>query len=284
VTPPLASASARRLAQEGVSPDAADRAVAVIERSLAADGPLTRGQLRDRIAAAGVRTEGQALVHELMLATLRGITVRGPMVGGEQALVLARDWLGAAPAPVDRDVALAELARRYLAGHGPAAAADLAKWAGLPLRDARTGLSAIAGELAERDDGLADLAGRERAEPGRDGTGRRGSGRHGSGRHGSGRHGSGRQGGGLPPPRLLGAFDPLLHGWVSREAILGQHRGIVTINGLFRPFALVAGRAVATWGLPDGVVVLDRFGELSARVEAELAVDGADVRRFLGLA
>ena len=41
---------------------------------------------------------------------------------------------------MDRDSALAELARRFLAGHAPADERDLAKWAGLPLRDARAGL------------------------------------------------------------------------------------------------------------------------------------------------
>ena len=70
--------------------------------------------------------------------------------------MLVRDWLGE-PKPVDRDKALAELARRYLAGHGPASDRDLARWAGLPLRDARAGLSAIAGELEELGDGLVDL-------------------------------------------------------------------------------------------------------------------------------
>jgi hypothetical protein len=76
-TPPLFSANGRRLAQEGVPPRAAERGVAVIERSLERDGPLTRAQLRERVAAAGVRTEGQALVHLLMLACLRGLAIRG---------------------------------------------------------------------------------------------------------------------------------------------------------------------------------------------------------------
>src|ERR1039457_3774872 len=96
-----------RLSQEGVSRDAAERGVRVIEHSLAQEVPLTRGQLRDRISAAGVRTEGQALVHVLGLAAMRGICVRGPMVGSDQAHVLVRDWLGAPPRPVDRDQALA---------------------------------------------------------------------------------------------------------------------------------------------------------------------------------
>src|SRR5690606_33193720 len=80
-TPPLATRNARRLAQEGVSPDDADRGVAAIERALAEEGPLGRDRLRDAVAAAGVRTEGQALVHVLALASLRGIVLRGPVAG-----------------------------------------------------------------------------------------------------------------------------------------------------------------------------------------------------------
>ena len=254
-TPPLRTGNARRLAQEGVPPQDAERAVAVIERSLAAEGPLTRAQLGDRIAAAGVRTQGQALVHELALASLRGSTVRGPMVGREHAYVLVREWLGEPPGPFDRDRALAELAVRYLAGHGPASDRDLAQWAGLPLGDARRGLAAIAGRLADRDDGLASLA----AQP----------------------SGPGRTDPPPPPPRLLGAFDPLLLGWSSREPIVGPHGRLVAVNGLFRPFALVRGRAVATWTMPGGKVVLAPFAPLLAPDEAALTADATEVERFL---
>src|SRR5436853_6327188 len=54
-TPPLRTANARRLAQEGVPPDAADRAVSVVQRSLADEGPLTPEHLAQRHAGAGVR-------------------------------------------------------------------------------------------------------------------------------------------------------------------------------------------------------------------------------------
>ncbi len=142
--------NARRLGQEGVSPDDADRAVSVIERALADEGPLTRAELAERVAARGIRTEGQAMPHLLMLAALRGIAVLGPLRGDVQAFALARDWLGGAPKPPDRDAALAELARRYLAGHAPAEAADLAAWAGVPRRDARAGLRAVTAESSGR--------------------------------------------------------------------------------------------------------------------------------------
>lgn len=251
-TPTLLTGNARRLAQEGVSPSAAERGVEVIERSLTDEGPLTRGQLRERIAAAGVPTAGQALVHLLMLACLRGLAVRGPMIANEHAYALARDWLGGS-GPVDRDHALAELARRYLAGHGPADDRDLAKWAGLPLRDARAGLGAIASELRLRPDGLLDLV--ERLDPAE-----------------------------LPPPRLLGPFDPVLLGWASREAILDSQQGIVTVNGLFRPFALVRGRAVAIWRMPAGRVVLEPFARLAPKDTAALEADAEDVVRYLDTA
>jgi hypothetical protein len=244
--------TSRRLAQLDVSPTAAERGVAAIERSLASEGPLTREQLRARLDRARVPTAGQTLIHLLGLAAARGLIVRAPMVGVHQAYVLVRDWLGAQPA-VDRDRALAELARRYLAGHGPAGDRDLARWAGLPLRDARSGLAAIASGLRERGDGLLDLAGR------RDATG-------------------------MPPPRLLGAFDPVLLGWSSREAILGRHAGAVVGSGLFRPIALVGGRAVGIWALRAGSVSLEPFARVRRADAAALELDARDVTRYLATA
>ena len=52
-TPQMRTGNARRLAQEGVPPQDAERAVSAVQAALAADGPLTRSQLRDRVAAAG---------------------------------------------------------------------------------------------------------------------------------------------------------------------------------------------------------------------------------------
>jgi hypothetical protein len=252
-TPPLFSANARRLAQEGVSPAAAGRGLRAIEQALADEGPLPRARLRERISAARVPTAGQALVHVLMLAALRGLTVRGPVLEGEHAYALRRDWLGEQP-PVERERALAELARRYLAGHAPAGERDLSRWAGLPLRDARAGLRAIGSELRHREDGLVELAGKARRYVPK-----------------------------LPPPRLLGPFDPLLLGWCSREEIVGENKTLVTTNGIFRPFALVAGRAVAVWRLAGGRIAIEPFGRLARAERAALEADAADVLRYLAL-
>jgi hypothetical protein len=86
----------------------------------------------------------------------------------------------------------------------------------------------------------------------------------------------------LPPPRLLGPFDPLLHGWAGREDVVGEHRGIITVNGIFRAFALAGGRAVATWTMPAGRVQLAPLEPIAPADAAALEEDAADVARFLG--
>ena len=162
---------------------------------------------------------------------------------------LVRDWLGAPPPPMDREQALGLLARRYLAGHAPAADRDLAKWAGLPLGDARRGLAAIAPALADRVDGLASLAAEQAPA--------------------------------VPDLRLLGAFDPLLLGWASRALFLAPGGPVITSNGLFRPFVLIQGRGAALWTVTGDKVVTDELGPLTAPERAALAAEAADVERFL---
>ena len=249
-TPPLRTRSERRLPQEGLPPRDAERGVAAIVSALAEEGPLTSDSLRERVLRTGVRAEGQALYHLLFKASLDGLVVRGPMAGRKQAYVLVRDWLPNAK-PVDRDEVLGEFARRYLAGHGPATERDLARWAAIPLRDVRAGLGAIASELKELGDGLVDLKKRQpAAEP--------------------------------PQPRLLGSFEPSLLGWTSREDIVGDAPNLVTAGGMFYPFAMVRGRAVARWRRADGALELEPFRRIAKADRAALEHDAEDIERFLG--
>ena len=104
-------------------------------------GGRRRGRSRGRSSASGcaaerIPVEGQALPHLLALAARRGACALGPVRDGAPAFVPAPP---AGDAPADP---VAELARRYLAGHGPAGAEDLAAWSGLPLGAARAGLEA----------------------------------------------------------------------------------------------------------------------------------------------
>jgi hypothetical protein len=237
---------ARRFREHGFGLDTADRAVAVVERALADEGPLKREDLRDRVKAAGFMAEGRALVHLLFYASYRGLIVRGPIVGRQHLFVRTEDWLGRQP-KVGRDKALAELARRYLAGFGPATEADLAYWAGVPLRDARAGLSAIARGLVHHDGGLVDLGRRDPAPE-------------------------------KLPPKLLPLWDDLLVGWKDKSALVGaDHAARVFAGGMIGPAATRAGRVVGTWSAANGKVVVEPFTG-SAR---GFAAEARDVERFL---
>jgi hypothetical protein len=247
-TPQLATESLRRLAQEGISPADAERGVATVVEQVA-EAPRTRDELRGALDAAGVPTAGQALVHVLLAATLRHRLIRGPVRNGEHCMVLAEDWLGPAPEPMERPAALALLASRYLEGHGPAGDRDLAMWAKLPLRDARAGLAAI--ETVDAGDGLLDLPGRAETAP--------------------------------LPTRLLGNFDPILHGWVSREPVLGEHEPAVVIGGIFRSWAFADGRAVGLWRIAGGRLRIAPFAPLAKRTEEALLRDAAAVLAHLGM-
>lgn len=261
--PARSSGRTRRLAL-GLDDHLLDTALPIAVELLAA-GPLTRGELADRLRAAGVPLgPGQAPAHLLSVAAREGLVCRGPDRDGEPTYVRLSDWLaGAEPVePVERDGALARLARRYLAGHGPAGAADLAAWSGLPLRDARTGLGALAaaGEVEDVRIGGAP-AYRLPGEPSPEDS----------------------------TVRLVPAFDEYLLGYRGRALALDAayaHR-IQAGGGIVHPAVLLGGRIIGTWRQrrADGrlIVAVEPFRRLPRGTRAALAAEAADVGRFLGL-
>ena len=261
--PARSSGRTRRLAL-GLDDHLLDTALPIAVELLAA-GPLTRSELADRLRAAGVPLgPGQAPAHLLSVAAREGLVCRGPDRDGEPTYVRLSDWLaGAEPVePVERDDALARLARRYLTGHGPAGAADLAAWSGLPLRDARTGLGALA--AAGEVEGVRIGGAPAYWLPGE------------------------------PSPedrtvRLVPAFDEYLLGYRGRALALDAahaHR-IQAGGGIVHPAVLLGGRIIGTWRQRRGdgglIVAVEPFRRLPRSTRAALAAEAADIGRFLGV-
>ena len=123
------------------------------------------------------------------------------------------------PPAVDAELALATLARRYLAGYGPAAAADLASWSGLPLGTARRALDA-AGASRERPASCSPCPAPWTPPP-------------------------------PPAPRalLLAAFDTAMLGYRSRAPLVaaGDDRHVLPGGGMLRPVVMIDGLAAGTW-------------------------------------
>jgi hypothetical protein len=231
---PLAlSATHRRLTQLGVPEVDRPGAVAAIRAALHEHGPLTRAELMEHVARAGIQTAGQAAAHLSALAALLGHVCFGPsMPGGKPAYVLRDDWLGRDLPRLSRDQALAELARRYAHAFAPAGPEDFASWSGLPLRDARAGWAAV--EETERPD---------EAEPD------------------------------PPDIRLLPAFDTYLLGYRTRDFIVPppHARQIWPGGGIVRPTVVANGRALGTWRRAGSRVEIERFPGAAIEAGDEVA-------------
>ena len=110
---------------------------------------LTRTELRPVLERARIGTlTTQRIGHLLMRAELDRVICSGGLRGKQQTYAVFDERVPAS-APLERDEALARLARRYFMSRSPASAHDLAWWSGLAVKDARRAIDAIAGELHE---------------------------------------------------------------------------------------------------------------------------------------
>ncbi len=255
----LVSDSRHRLRQLGLDAPAQERALEAIRAALESDGYLGRSDLVERLGRLGIEIDAARRVHLFRVATGQGIGILGPDRGAQTLLALRREWLGASPTH-DRAAAVAELARRYLRAFGPATEADFAGWSGLPLRDVRNGIGAIARELVEV--------------------------RIGDARAWLPRRGARRAPRGLV--RLIPAWDNYLMGHRDRDFIARPERWrrIMPGGGLIRATILVDGVAVGTWGMKrkrDSIEVdPSPFADLDAGVREAIRAEVQDVRRFEG--
>jgi hypothetical protein len=248
--------NAKRIASLGVDQPAA---VAAVRDVLADRGPLTRHELAAEVLARGVRLadDPQSAIHLVAHAAMRGSVIETAPRSGKPAYGLIGDWLGdrgAREGQVDRDAALAELARRYVAAYPPAGPEDLAAWSGLGIRDARHAFAAIESDLEQVQ--VLDRAawvprGRPKQEP--------------------------KQ----RTVRLLPAFDGLLLAHRDRAlTVRPQHaRQVLPGGGVLRPTLLVDGQVEGTWKLDRGRPVVTPFAELPAGVSDAVAAETDDVVR-----
>jgi hypothetical protein len=144
--PRIHQASAFQYRLNEIDAELAARGAAVFERALVGGQARTREELGQALGAAGIPAVGLRQTYLVMRAELEGILCSGPRRGRRQTYALVEERVPPSPSRT-RDEALAELARRYVEGHGPAQAVDLAWWAGLTQADARRALEAASPPL-----------------------------------------------------------------------------------------------------------------------------------------
>jgi hypothetical protein len=252
--------SRKRLAHFGLDRGAQDRALALLHHAVDDDGPLTRTELAERLAAAGFETADEFKVHLWLLATLDGELCLGPDRDGQTCLVRTADWIGELERrPLDES--LAELARRYVRAYGPATERDFVRWAGLPVRDGRLAFECIAAELDQLRIG-GDVLLRAKRAPRIAASG---------------------------VVRMLGAFDNYNLGYVSRDFAVGpEHvKQIVPGGGIVRPAIVVDGRFAGTWASRRSgkrmEITIEPFAELETESWASIEREVEEIGRFEGV-
>lgn len=236
------------------------RADATLLACLQGGRSLTRSALLAALAAHGVATDGPRGNHLLYRAAWQGTLCLGNAPGRQPAYVLLDEWLPPAP-PVARQEALAALALRYFRSHGPATLRDFAWWAGLGQRDARSGIDGAAGALRRLRFGDVDHWCAPECEPVE-----------------------------LDASLcLLPAFDEYFLGYADRSPVLAPalFPAVMTVNGIFRPTLLHAGRVVGTWSrkLVRGALQIDvaPFEPLPRAARPALDEAAQHYAAFLGL-
>lgn len=256
-----AARAATRRAQVGLDDDTCARGVRVI-RDAVAGGPLTRHQLRERLLSRNVDVtrDPQAMIHLIGYAANRGVIVIVPSGGRDNRFTLFDDWVPRAAVP-SREVAEAELARRYFSAFGPATVADFRAWAGVPARMARHATELIGAELEEpagREPGLLAMRASETPRIGRHAT-----------------------------VRLLPRWDTYLLGYRSRDHMLEpEHAGRVIGGGWFRPTICIDGHIDGAWELRRSgkawLLEAAAFEQFTADVRRGIRSEGDAISDFLG--
>ncbi len=255
LTPRVVAASAARLRREfGLDARVLGRCADAATRALEGGRCLTRAGLYGTLDRARIKTAGGRGLQIVSALAHQGVICYGPRDGKHHTVVLLDEWLPPATA-MDREEALAELARRYFTSHGPATVSDFAWWSGLLVRDAQRGLDAASRSLvAVEREGRAWWAA-----------------------PGSARGGPARA-------YLLPAFDEYTVAYKDRSDLVAPaHAHEAAGMGLLRPAIVVNGRVEGYWNrtvVDDRVsLALNPYGRLGPAAQRAVAAAG---RRYAG--
>lgn len=217
--PRVLAGNAGRYRQLELDVAALERGRAGLHAALLQNGPLDRRELRAVLERLGVSTAGQRFPYLLQNAALHGLVFQSVTRRG-QAVYSAREALPQAP-PLEKDAALAELARRYFQSHGPAGIEDFSWWSGLSAGESRSAIGLARADLVEEQ---IDARPTWRTQTGV----------------------------AAPPPFpaawLLPAFDEYLVAYRERSAVLEPGwASRLERGGILAPCVVIDGRAAGVW-------------------------------------
>ncbi len=264
LTPRIIAGSASRYRQLELDEATFVQSQEVLIRALQGGKILIRPEIFAVLEQGNISTAGQRGYHILGRLSQQGLLCFGPNRDKQPTFVLLDEWIPAATAKkLEREEALAELAKRYFTGHGPATVADLGWWAGLKITEARAGLEMVKATLEHIIvDGQTywfapNLPAIQPPEP---------------------------------SVYLLPGFDEYLLGYKDRRLVLPLEHSQKIVpgnNGMFMPTIVSGGQIVGTWKRTikkDRLIITpEPFNGLNQAEIQSLEIAAEGYGRFMGL-
>lgn len=192
----------------------------LLEKAFSNQQFLSRAEIQQYLVDGGIILGENRLSHILENAELEQVICSGEVQNRKPGYAFFERQIKPTIKKT-KDEALAELARRYFTGHGPATLHDFAWWSGLSLTEVKLGWELIKADFITEKIGEKDyhFRGEKEAEAVADNV------------------------------HFLPAFDEFLVGYADRSATLHiKHTPkTVTKNGMFFPTVVVDGKVTGLW-------------------------------------
>lgn len=148
LAPRAMAGTSRRLRQLELDETTIARCSKTLAGALQGGKQLTRKEIFQRLEDSHISSAGQRGIHIIERLAQQGLICFGPRNGNQKTFVLLPEWVPDARR-MAREDALAELASRYFASHGPATLHDFAWWAGLTLAIAKASIEMAGSRLVQ---------------------------------------------------------------------------------------------------------------------------------------
>jgi hypothetical protein len=219
--PKIKAAMNSRQKQLGLTEAIFSQSNTIMENALRGGKHLTREEILDEIRRAKISLDENRASHLLARAELDGIVCSGAIRNGKQTYALLEEWVPRIK-PLDKEAALACLAKKYFTTRCPATLQDFIWWSGLPVSEAKRALEMIGPDFnSETIHSQIYWFPNSHSIPEAEKN----------------------------PVHLLPAFDEYIISYKDRSAAIPfeEHNKAISNNGIFRPVVVVNGRVTGIW-------------------------------------
>ena len=118
----------------------------IIIETIEKKGSVTKEDFEETLAAKGITMDNHRLSYHIRYAELDGVICSGDLLPMKATYALSEKKIPRKE-PIERDLALVQLATKYFQSHSPATLEDFVWWSGLNIGDCKRGIELIDNNL-----------------------------------------------------------------------------------------------------------------------------------------